>query len=191
MARDRLDRYYTPYDVALHCCALIADHITPPESVMDPAAGRGDWLDASGEVWGPKIRCFARDVDPEAPAITSWSGMVADYLDPGLTTSLPKVDLVLGNPPYCRLEPFLKRPRVHARAYAWLLRGTALGSARRAPFWRNHPPAHVWVLSERVPWEGPGGRPQTDTVDAYLCLWHVDTNLRPAGPAQLRWTSWR
>lgn len=172
--RAALDAYWTPDACALGCVrALAAVLPRAPRTILEPAAGGGSWVRAARAVWGKRPWIEAWDVDPKAPALTDDVGASMAHRHDYLTATPLDCDLVLGNPPYARAEfqAWLDRPLTHARAVAWLLRSTALGSGKRAAWWPANPPSHIWTLCTRPRWQGPGARPSSDAVDSVLVLW--------------------
>ena len=69
----------------------------------------------------------------------------SDYL----LTSMPKVDLILTNPPFTLAQQFIIKARKESGCVVMLQRLNYLGSATRKPFWNANPPTHIFVLSNR------------------------------------------
>ncbi len=193
--RAALDGYWTPDACALACTRAVASVLPrAPRTILEPAAGGGAWVRAAREVWGPVPWIEAWDLDGKAPALTEDVGASEAHRYDYLGTAAHRFDLVLGNPPYARdaFQAWLDKPLTHAGAVAWLLRSTALGSAKRAAWWGAHAPSHVWVLSTRPRWGGPGARPSSDSVDSVLVLWQP--SLARGGArvvTRLGWIDWR
>ena len=66
-----------------------------------------------------------------------------------LTTEMPKVDLILTNPPFSLAQEFITKAISEAKCVVILQRLNYLGSQARKSFWNNNPPTHLFVLSKR------------------------------------------
>lgn len=113
------------------CVKAIAKKISWCEvrTVGEPCVGDGAILRNI-----PKLQFFTTDIAEGT-----------DYLKYGL----PKVDLILTNPPYNFAREFLERSLIEARCVVYLLRINFLGSAKRKELFQKHQPTHLYVLSER------------------------------------------
>jgi hypothetical protein len=157
-AREGLDRYYTPDNVAECLVSLLG--LLPGQHVVEPSIGGGAFARA----------CLRRDckvtgidVDPEAEGLALVDGLCGDVLD----TSI-EADWYIGNPPYKHAEAHLRHALAHAReGCAFLLRLAFLESARRYPFWFEHSPASVYVMSRRPSFTGTG----TDSCAYAWFIW--------------------
>ncbi len=163
--RDRLDRYYTPDDLAETLVSLLT--IRAGECALEPSAGGGAFARA---LIDRGCRVCVVDVDPGAPAFDQKgiaSAICGDYL---AFTDFPPgaeiYDWVIGNPPYGAAEAHVRASLKHARNVAFLLRLGFLESAKRIPFWKQWKPRKVWVLAERPSFTGGG----TDAT-AYGFFW--------------------
>jgi len=178
--RDLLDRYYTPPACALACLRDAAPFLPEPRRIVEPSVGAGAWVDAARELW-PNAVVVGYDVDPDAAGLARCDERhVGDWLELG-----GECDLLLGNPPYKLLAAWLARSVERAPSSLYLLRGTALGSDRRAAWHEANPPARTWTVLPRPVWEGPSAREQTDSSDPVLALW-----LRGLAGTH-RWVRWR
>lgn len=186
--REALDAYWTPDDCALACVRALSTlwiGRKAPRRILEPSVGGGSWVRAIRAVWGGVPHLSVADLDPDVP------GLLEDVdeaiRDDFLSLEIEGIDLIVGNPPYQVLLPWLDRSLRIAPRVAYLLRSTALGSAARLQWWQEHTPRGVWILSPRPRWEGPGGRPESDTCDSVLVVWDRDH----LGPPTLAWLGWR
>ena len=152
--RDALDRYYTPDEVA----GKLVRELPISGRVLEPHVGGGAFLRAmpSG------VEVTAGDIDPLAPGLTNASRCyVGDF-----EAHRGSYDWVIGNPPYRHAEAHVRHALTLAPDVAFLLRLAFLESRRRRPFWDEHPPYHVWILSRRPSFTGGA----TDN-SAYAWFW--------------------
>jgi hypothetical protein len=126
-ARVEGDYYPTPE----WCVKAIASKISWCEiyTVGEPCSGDGAILRAI-----PKKQFFTTEISEGK-----------DYFK----YPLPKVDLIITNPPYNLAELFLRQSLKEARCVVYLLRINFLGSAKRKVFFDKYRPTHLYVLSER------------------------------------------
>lgn len=170
------DTYYTPDDVAARCVRAIPGGVRGLR-VWEPHAGGGAFaraLVSAGAAW-----VLATDVDPEAVGRrcgTAGERPVGDFLTSDLAT---QVDWIVGNPPFTDAEAHVRHALALAPGVAFCLRFAFLESKKRAAFWREHPPAAVFVLSERPSFTGGG----TDSAAYGFFVWH----RHHIGPPVLGW----
>ena len=120
-------RYFTPRAVARACVQALALPTGTHCVIADTSAGAGAWLDAlawqdlhaaraAGEpVHRHQRLLIAADIDPSAPALLpgsgTWLRAVHDWTAPELPacwpTWAPKIDAIVGNPPYSITEAVL------------------------------------------------------------------------------------
>jgi hypothetical protein len=87
-----------------------------------------------------------------------------DYLDP----KKPYLaDIIITNPPFSLAQEFLEKSLANASCTVYLLRLNFLGSQKRAAFWQQHPPTHLFVLSRRPSFTGNG----TDATEYAWFVW--------------------
>lgn len=140
------------------------DAYQTPQWCVDRLFGRLNW---------PKVKSFCEpcrgdghvyNAVPKRVRIKQWAEIKegVDYL----ATKLPTVDLIVTNPPYKDAEAFLEKSLREGRTVIYLLRVNYLGSRKRLPFWEEHPPTHLLMLSTRPSFEGGG----TDATEyAWIC----------------------
>lgn len=178
--RERLDRYYTPDDLAVALTSLLP--IQAGETVLEPSAGGGAFTRA---LVGRGCRVSVVDIDPAARAFNergTVGGYCGDFLEYERGTPVP-FDWVVGNPPYGNAEAHVRKAIDQGANIAFLLRLGFLESAKRLPFWNRWKARHVWVLAERPSFTGGG----TDAT-AYGFFWW---DVSHYGPTQLDVISWR
>lgn len=181
MTRKPLDAYYTPPELALTIIRrLDADGmIVRAPLALEPSAGEGAFVRALQTV-RPEAQVTGADKDPSVAAAHGWECRAFE--------AMQEVgwDLIIGNPPYSQAEEHCRHAIAIARdggTVAFLLRLGLLESAKRAPFWAQHPPARVYVLTERPSFTGGG----TDSAAYGVFVWVRGYT----GPTELRWLSWK
>lgn len=184
MSRAALDAYWTPLALARRCVELVVDPLHPPYTAVEPSVGGGAWVTALRAHCASGVHVRAHDVEPTAPGLAlADETVVGDYL----TSRIAPAGLVIGNPPYSGdIHSWVDRGLQDAPVVAYLLRSSILGSVGRRPWFEDHPPHSVYVLSPRPRWEGPGALPQTDTADPILVVW----TRYPQGSTALYWAGW-
>lgn len=178
--RRALDAYYTPDDVALKCVQAIglASGPTQPR-VLEPSVGGGAFARALRSQWRAIIDGL--DIDEKATGLVDCDAHeVIDFdhysADPG------SFDWVVGNPPYIVAESHVRKALSlePAAGVAFLLRLGFLESEERVPFWKQHPPAEIHVLTKRPSFTGNGS---TDATAYALFIWRTGH----ASPPVLGW----
>ena len=125
---------------------------------------------------GAGYRVFASDLYPRGHGA---SGI--DFL-----ASARRADNIVTNPPYNCAEAFVAQGLKRARnKFALLLRLAFLEGAGRANnIFLKHPPARVWVFSERITFYMKGAKRAGSGTTAYAWfVWDKSSN----GPTELRW----
>lgn len=174
--RSEADFYATPS----WCVRRLVEAVDLPGGIwVDPCAGEGaiieacpareDILWAALELRGECRPALERIVGPERVAIV-------DYLE---QEPLTHVDVLFTNPPFSLAEPMITRAVSEAQVAVMLLRLNYLGSAKRAPFLRAHPP-DIYVLPNRPSFTGKG----TDSIEYAWFVWDKRLGDRTMG----RWT---
>lgn len=192
--RDKLDRFYTPDDLAAQIVALLPE----PKVVVEPSIGGGAFISALQDRWGHRPKYYGVDIDPAAPGFQLCDGYaVGDWLV--LAEKLEQLtdvrpDLVIGNPPFGRHVEGKKRPEPVAlqhveralalttRYVAFYLRLGFLASEDRAPLFEAYPPRLVIVLQGRPSFTGDG---KSDRYDGCVLVWDKENT----GKTDIIW--WR
>lgn len=191
--RVALDAYYTPDAVARACVATIAADVRGTRC-WEPHAGGGAFvraLNAAGAV------AYYSDINPDAPAYNApdlVNGVGGGHPIPlpippcdareGWTAgALIRPHWIVGNPPFNDAEAHVRMALdIAAVGVAFLLRLAFLESTKRLPFWRENPPAEVYVLSRRPSFTGGG----TDSAAYGWFVWRRGNTDEPV----LRWLDW-
>lgn len=175
MARDPLDRYYTPDALAETCLRVLIERAGAlPEVVLEPCAGGGAFGRAALRAGVQHVR--GCDVDPEAdPGYPCERVAVADWAPvlPAVAGQRSEV-WILTNPHYVGVYDTVATMRalqrqVGARILGLLLRATTIEQLLH----RGDPPAALWVSDLRPRWGGPGGAAliSGDTCGSVLAVW--------------------
>lgn len=148
--RTGLDAYYTPDPVARACVDTLGN--LRKLQVWEPHAGGGAFVRALHRA-GAVVT--ASDIDPNAAGLCGAPcSFVGDFLTYALADS-PRPSWVVGNPPFSDAEVHVRHALAHATiGVGFLLRLAFLESAKRAPLWKEHPPAVVHVLTQRPSFTG-------------------------------------
>lgn len=179
MSRDKLDRYYTPDDLARVLVRRLVDDyprlLDKHMSGLEPSAGDGAFLRAAAdELWTDLL---SLDIDEDQ--------LVDQHCD-FLTWSGNTQDLVVGNPPFSNVEAHVRKALsvlAPSGVCGFLLRLAFLESSKRQRFWAQHPARRVVVLSERPSFTDGG----TDSSAYGFFVW--ERGYR--GPTELEVMSWK
>lgn len=175
MARDHLDRYYTPDALAHTCLRVLVDEAgQPPAVLLEPCAGGGAFGRAALRLGVVDVR--GCDVDPDAaPGYPCERVAVADWAPVLPAKTGPRPDVwILTNPHYSGVYDtvaLMRALQAHtgARVLALLLRATTIEQLMH----RDDPPAALWVSDLRPRWGGPGDAELAsgDTCGSVLAVW--------------------
>lgn len=186
--RRALDYYPTP----AWCVRRALEALALPRGVwLEPSAGDGAIV---REVRASADRIVAFDLRAECRDDLARSGADEVRIGDALALAWPRVDVVIGNPPYALADEFARLAVAAGTHAALLLRLNWISARSRVAWLRAHRP-DVWVLPERPSFDGSGN---TDAT-AYAWLhWHpgatgavnwLDTTpaaeRRPGAEAQL------
>lgn len=183
--RVALDAYYTPDAVARACVATIAADVRL-RKCWEPHAGGGAFVRAlhaaDADVIASDIHLLdeeGRHRWPEA----EWSAGV-DFLHTSETFRPgPRPHWIVGNPPFNEAEAHVRKALDTATiGVAFLLRLAFLESTKRLPFWRENPPAEVYVFARRPSFTGGA----TDSAAYGWFVWRKGWDREPV----LRWLEW-
>lgn len=106
--------------------------------------------------------------------------VVGDYLTQSL---VKKYNTVITNPPYTLAQEFVEkalRDVEDGGEVIMLLRLNFLESKKRAEFWKQNPPSHIYVLTKRPSFTGKG-------TDATGYGWFVWTKGMKTDNVIMRW----
>lgn len=177
--RHAFDAYDTPVEFAHLGLALVEGE---PQTVLDPGAGTGPWGTAARARW-PRARIIGIEARPLAkpPAYDEWHVGPFELLAP----SLPRVQAVVGNPPYRDAEGFIHRSLAllaPGGTAVFLLRLAFLASVERAVgLFRSCPPALVSICARRPIFYGD----RNGATDFAFFVWREGHH----GPPRLSWST--
>ncbi len=93
---------------------------------------------------------------------------ISDGRDHLTARFIERFDLILTNPPFSLLLPFLEKSLSEASTVIYLLPLNALGSQCRCEFWNQNKPTHQFVISERPSFIKDG---KTDQCNYAWFIW--------------------
>lgn len=143
-----------------------------------------------GEIW--ECACgdgaMARELESAGHRVFASDLYARGYGETGIDFLLSnrQTDNIVTNPPYNCAEGFVAQGlKLARRKFALLLRLAFLEGANRAEtIFLKHPPARVWVFSERITFYMNGAKRAGSGTTAYA--WFVwDKGV--SGPTELRW----
>jgi hypothetical protein len=176
------DFYETDYYTIGRCLGAIEKLGIVPARILDLGAGSGRWGEVARGVWPGAIIAGVEVREVEQPA----------YYDIWLTGSFPecmeriwlRYDLVIGNPPYVRSEPFIRsglRVLSQNGHLGFLLKLSFLASqGRRDGLYQEFPPLEVNVCSKRPSFQENGG---TNATEFGYYIWQKGYR----GETRVRW----
>lgn len=170
------DAYLTPQPLANAIALALARYIPAPQSILEPSAGEGAFVNAAQLAW-PSARIQAVEPRYEASSrlkVPTYHGVLEMYVQG--PDAFRQFDLALGNPPYVRAEAHVALCRTQARTVAFLLRMSFLGSRRRAStLWNKPGLMYLMPLAQRPSFTGGG----TDTSEYAVFVWERGFDGRP------------
>jgi hypothetical protein len=152
-----------------------------PQRLWEPCCGDGTGMVTPLREAGYHIECS--DVEDYGFPCT-FPGLILDGQHP------PGIEGIVTNPPYRLALDFIEAALAIVPYHAWLLRTNFLESMGRLPFFRDHPPARVWISSRRLPmmhrygWTGPTAA--SNTAFAWF-VWDAASEQK----GKLGWFDWR
>ena len=160
--RRALDYYPTPS----WCVRRALEAMRLPRGVwLEPSAGDGAIV---REVRASADHIIALDLRDECRVDLLRSGADDVRIGDALSVGWPRVDVVIGNPPYALADEFARRAVASGVHAAFLLRLNWISARSRVAWLRSNRP-DVWILPERPSFDGSGN---TDAT-AYAWLhWH-------------------
>lgn len=175
------DFYATPIE-AVETLLRNYDDISPEDSILEPAAGNGNIIQAlrkngfQNQITAVEIR------EEEFENLESLANVVAinDFLDPHPEIT-KKFDVIISNPPYSQAQEFIDKSLALLKPggrLIFLLRTNFLESKKRFEWWQDKPPTKLYVLSKRPSFTGKG----TDATSYSWFIWeksrYVDRFLK-------------
>lgn len=202
MTRRALDAYYTPDALADAIVDSLPSRCGPGTGwmilgpgpgagwILEPHVGGGAFARAVAGRWPGSLVC-GLDIDPSAAGAKDCARFEAgDFLAPSLPIDPNnRPSLIIGNPPFDRAEAHIRQALevvAPGGTVVFLLRLAMLESKQRIALWREHPPSHIDVLSERPSFTGGG----TDSAAYGVFRWSPEPEPEPK-PTTLGWLSWK
>lgn len=146
--REAFDFYKTPEGAIKSILARL--RVYPDATAFEPCRGKGDITD--------HLSCDNILYCELEEGVNYLSGK-----------ALPRVDLVLTNPPFSLATEFIDRSFSHCDGViAYLLRLNFLGSQKRKQWWQTRIPTHLYILSDRPSFKFTG---QTDATEYAWFVW--------------------
>lgn len=181
--RDPTDYYATTPDLARLVVRAVAEFVRAPKEILEPGCGAGTWLVELREQW-PDAEVRGIEIHEDLAEFSRSRGFSVRTGDL-LNNELGDYDLIIGNPPFRRLDDLVPLLLDHLRPgghLVLLLRLNYLaGQDRFASLWQSRPPALVWPLPAR-PGFSPDGA--TDATDYAIYSWTAKPTV--AGETRLR-----
>lgn len=144
-----LDAYFTPREAIVSLIKIESDYL--PKLLWEPACGNGAIVTPLRDA-GYTVR--ASDI----VQYDNFDCLIGNYFSMRV---YPTTGGIVTNPPFKLATDFAKKALSEVPYLALLLRTNFLESQDRLPFFRQHPPARIWISSRRLPmmhrhnWTGP------------------------------------
>ena len=148
---DHLERYYTPDKLARFCLNLLPWEGI--ETVLEPHGGGGAFVRRFEHLVLPvKPKLHVLDLDNTCWVHRKWQGtpILGNFL---YHEPLPRVDRIIGNPPFSNAEAHVDRGLEVSPQVCFLLPMSRFDAGERVPWYSKAPLRKVWALGERV-WPG-------------------------------------
>lgn len=184
MTRREADFYPTPYLLADELAKVLSEHTGGKRCphVLEPSAGSGAFISSIEKSFNKPIVYAVdpyRNIDPNLGHCCFYKEKLEDHK--------PKdYDVIIGNPPFSLAQEHVEiclKKLTPGGICGLLLRLSFLESKKRIEFWKQHPPAYVYVLSERPSFTGGG----TDKTAYAFYIWEEGFS----GETVLRFLSWK
>ena len=181
--REELDYYATPTAEVKNILDTLGYDFTG-KTILEPCIGGGHmvagiqkYLDENNQV---PTQCYGTDFKDRDFCSTKWA---LQYNVDTLSDDYPinEVDVVIMNPPYATLEPFLIRGLEIAQDKLIVLcRAQALeGAGRFEKIFKDNPPNDIYGYIERIQcWKG-GEKPSGSSAQMYA--WLIWDKSKPVG----------
>ena len=187
--REELDYYATPTAEVKNILDTLGYDFTG-QTILEPCIGRGHmvagiqkYLDENNQI---PAQCYGTDFKDRDFRSSKWD---LQYGIDTLSDDYPidKADIVIMNPPYSTIEPFLIRALEIAQDKLIVLCRTQVleGASRYNNIFRNNPPTEIYQYIDRIQcWKG-GKKPTGSSAQAYC--WLVWDKKAPAAAPKLHW----
>lgn len=187
--REELDYYATPTAEVKNILDTLGYDFTG-QTILEPCIGGGHmvagiqkYLDENNQI---PAQCYGTDFKDRDFRSSKWD---LQYGIDTLSDDYPidKADIVIMNPPYSTIEPFLIRALEIAQDKLIVLCRTQVleGASRYNNIFRNNPPTEIYQYIDRIQcWKG-GKKPTGSSAQAYC--WLVWDKKAPAAAPKLYW----
>ena len=187
--REELDYYATPTAEVKNILDTLGYDFTG-QTILEPCIGGGHmiagiqkYLDENEQI---PAQCYGTDFKDRDFRSTKWD---LQYGIDTLSDDYPidKADIVIMNPPYSTIEPFLIRALEIAQDKLIVLCRTQVleGASRYNNIFKNNPPTEIYQYIDRIQcWKG-GKKPTGSSAQAYC--WLVWNKKAPAAAPNLHW----
>ena len=187
--REELDYYATPTAEVKNILDTLGYDFTG-QTILEPCIGGGHmiagiqkYLDENNQI---PAQCYGTDFKDREFRSTKWN---LQYGIDTLSDDYPidKADIVIMNPPYSTIEPFLIRALEIAQDKLIVLCRTQVleGASRYNNIFRNNPPTEIYQYIDRIQcWKG-GEKPTGSSAQAYC--WLVWDKKAPVATPKLYW----
>lgn len=187
--REELDYYATPTAEVKNILDALGYDFTE-QTILEPCVGGGHmvagiqkYLDENNQT---PAQCYGTDFKDRSFRSTKWA---LQYDVDTLADDYPisEADVVIMNPPYATIEPFLIRALEIAQDKLIVLCRTQVleGAGRYDKIFKDNPPTDVYQYVDRIQcWKG-GIKPTGSSAQAYC--WLVWDKQAPAAAPKLHW----
>ena len=187
--REELDYYATPTAEVKNILDTLGYDFTG-QTILEPCIGGGHmiagiqkYLDENNQI---PAQCYGTDFKDRDFRSSKWD---LQYGIDTLSDDYPidKADIVIMNPPYSTIEPFLIRALEIAQDKLIVLCRTQVleGASRYNNIFKNNPPTEIYQYIDRIQcWKG-GKKPTGSSAQAYC--WLVWDKKIPAATPKLYW----
>ena len=187
--REELDYYATPAAEVKNILDTLGYNFSD-KTILEPCVGGGHmvagiqkYLDENNQT---PIQCYGTDFKDRGFSSTKWA---LQYGVDTLSDDYPidKADIVIMNPPYATIEPFLIRALEIAQDKLIVLCRTQVleGAGRYEKIFKDNPPTDVYQYVDRIQcWKG-GEKPAGSSAQGYC--WLVWDKKAPAAAPKLHW----
>ena len=187
--REELDYYATPTAEVKNILDTLGYDFTG-QTILEPCIGGGHmiagiqkYLDENEQI---PAQCYGTDFKDRDFRSTKWD---LQYGIDTLSDDYPidKADIVIMNPPYSTIEPFLIRALEIAQDKLIVLCRTQVleGASRYNNIFKNNPPTEIYQYIDRIQcWKG-GKKPTGSSAQAYC--WLVWDKKVSAATPKLYW----
>ena len=187
--REELDYYATPPCETLNILEQLGYNFND-QTILEPCVGGGHMVAGIQEYLNRKgqtpAKCQGTDFMDRDFRSNIWQLQYGlDFLADDYPIN--KVDVIIMNPPYATLEPFLIRALEIAKDKVIVLCRTQVleGASRYEKVFAENPPTAVYQYIERIQcWKG-GNKPTGSSAQAYC--WLVWDKKAPAAAPTLHW----